>query len=257
MDEAEESLLETQRERTNARTHSKRRHLHTIRQHPCVAIYIFLLHVMILILLFKDVFSALSKAGREPFIIFPELRSLRHVLKVVHATNHSEYSRFSGPPSASNAAAWEHLLQPLYFNASEAELLAAGSSPATAVKVKNGGYIAALGAYHEIHCLNRLRYFLYSRHDAENMTREEEDMVTDHLDHCIEVLRISVMCTGDLSLYTFTWPENPKAKFLDAHSTSPRKCVDWDQLESYAWKRKVGLAPTLIKDVEDKVGNQS
>ncbi|KAF2792807.1 hypothetical protein K505DRAFT_245899, partial [Melanomma pulvis-pyrius CBS 109.77] len=164
-------------------------------------------------------------------------------IETEHATNHTKYSNYSGPPNAGNAAAWTHLLQPLYFNASRDELIAGSASPEESVQVKNGGYVAALGVYHEIHCLNKLRYFLYTP----NMTHPQREMWEDHLDHCLEVLRISVMCTADTSLYTFSWPEGPDFGFLDAHSRSPRKCTDWEQLENYAWGRKIGLAPTLLK----------
>ena len=61
-----------------------------------------------------------------------------------------------------------------------------------------------------------------------------------------------MMCTADTSLYTFSWPEDPDAMFLDAHSKSPRKCADWEQLEGYAWGRKTGLALTLLKTVPDE-----
>lgn len=58
----------------------------------------------------------------------------------------------------------------LYFNASKEEIELAGASPSKAVRVKSGGYIASLGVYHELHCLNRLRYSLYSHKlvDASN-----------------------------------------------------------------------------------------
>jgi hypothetical protein len=47
----------------------------------------------------------------------------------------------------------ELIFTALYFNASKEELLADGASLETSVQVKGGGYIAALGVYHEIHCL--------------------------------------------------------------------------------------------------------
>jgi hypothetical protein len=150
----------------------------------------------------------------------------------------------------------------LYFNASEDELILAGASPVTSVQVKDGGYIASLGVYHELHCLGRLRYTLYST----NITQTNNVLFTEHLgnsqvnapvhcklrpdnkiDHCLEVLRISAMCRVDLSVYTFTWSENSDAQFLDAHSSSKRGCVDFEQLEAYAARRGIGLAPTLLR----------
>jgi hypothetical protein len=47
----------------------------------------------------------------------------------------------------------ELIFTALYFNASKEELLADDASLEISVQVKDGGYIAALGVYHEIHCL--------------------------------------------------------------------------------------------------------
>lgn len=41
----------------------------------------------------------------------PELRSVRRIIKTEHATNHTLYSNYSGPPNVANAVAWTHLLQ--------------------------------------------------------------------------------------------------------------------------------------------------
>ena len=57
------------------------------------------------------------------------------------------------------------------------------------------------------------------------------------------------MCRADLSVYTFTWPKANDSHFLDAHSNSPRQCVDFKQLEKYAYKRRIALAPTLLQPV--------
>ncbi|ORY19202.1 hypothetical protein BCR34DRAFT_552734 [Clohesyomyces aquaticus] len=199
--------------------------------------------------------AAYSKVHDQNFSkiysIFRELCNLRVVTTHEHATNHTEYSAYSGPPDTANAAAWTHLMQPLYFNASEEELLSAGASPADSVRVKNGGYIASLGVYHELHCLVKMRNFLYLHRHSQNFSSENLEYWYDHLDHCIELLRISSMCTPDLSVYSFTWPSNQNASFLDAHSYMPRNCIDWRQLEAYTWKRRIGLTPTLLYSVPD------
>jgi hypothetical protein len=73
----------------------------------------------------------------------------------------------------------------LYFNATAKELIASNNSATDAVRVEDGGYVASLGVYHELHCLvcrisypeplgetylivplvqNELRYFLYRDH---------------------------------------------------------------------------------------------
>ncbi|KAF2726541.1 hypothetical protein EJ04DRAFT_453159 [Polyplosphaeria fusca] len=203
-------------------------------------------------------FARFSHILRWPRLTSSPVPELRHVgLKTSfeHATNHTKYSTYSGPPNTTNAAAWKQLLQPLYFNVSDNELVSSGGLPEQSVKAKNGGYISSLGVYHELHCLVKMRNFLYGHRHSQNLTTDELEYWYDHLDHCIELLRVSSMCTPDLSVYSFTWPMESDASFLDAHSSMPRRCVDWDQVARYMWRRRISLAPTLLFNLPDLLRN--
>ncbi|OCK81435.1 hypothetical protein K432DRAFT_450040 [Lepidopterella palustris CBS 459.81] len=84
---------------------------------------------------------------------------------------------------------------------------------------QGGGYMASLGVYHELHCL------VSSSH------------------HCIEAIRLSLMCAGNPGLYSFKWGNStrkPKTK-----TNSARTCVDWEALDGWARKRGVGMRPRL------------
>lgn len=72
------------------------------------------------------------------------------------------------------------------------------------------------------------------------------DEVDLDVDHCLETLRISVMCSADTSLYTFFWNTTYADRPLPK-SSSNRKCVDWEGLESWADARKVPLNPVLLR----------
>ncbi|KAF2112772.1 hypothetical protein BDV96DRAFT_580343 [Lophiotrema nucula] len=257
-DEEEESLLDKHEVRARRRARfDDNGWLTPFLQHRWLAVWFVIVHLLLGASVIGNVASSLQGTwDGKPFVIFQELRSLRHVVHRSHATNHIAYTKFSGPPNAQNAEAWQHLLQPLYFNASAVELELGGANAAAAVKVKNGGYIAALGVYHEIHCLNKLRSFLYTPQqtpdsNASHVRDNEIEVSTDHLDHCLEVLRMNAMCNPDLSLYTFSWPKEADPEFLIPHSNSPRKCADWSQIEDYGMKRSIGLTPTLLREVDD------
>ncbi|KAF2726647.1 hypothetical protein EJ04DRAFT_452917, partial [Polyplosphaeria fusca] len=136
-----------------------------------------------------------------------------------------------------------------FFNATAEEVAVNGFSIVDSVKVQNGGYVAVLGVYHQLHCLNQIRNFLYLRASgATDKPLSDEQLGNNHhhIEHCIEDLRVSAMCTADLRLYTFTWPKEENFTFLDAHTNTPRKCVDWTQLEQWSLRRKISLTPTLI-----------
>lgn len=58
------------------------------------------------------------------------------------------------------------------------------------------------------------------------------------------------MCRADLSVYTFSWPVDEDARFLDAHSASRRVCVEWGDVEEWSRGRRIAVAPTLLRPVE-------
>ena len=127
-DEEFEFLLENPK--TARRRHFDRENgvLAPFIQYRWLTVYFVLLHLILATLIGSNVLSFLQATwDSKPFIIcktgstpayvpslttlVPELRALRHVVTKHHATNHSAYTQFSGPPNAANAAAWEHLLK--------------------------------------------------------------------------------------------------------------------------------------------------
>ncbi|OCL14663.1 hypothetical protein AOQ84DRAFT_280564 [Glonium stellatum] len=176
----------------------------------------------------------------------PAKGSISYVISSEHSTDHLKYSAYSGPPSEENNRAWETLIEPTFFGATEQELIEAGESVNDSVKLAAGGYVAALGVYHEIHCLRQLRLFLYSDVYYPNLTQANIKYLQGHLGHCIETLRISVMCQADMSLYTFRW-ENSTDDRPATKSNAKRQCVNWDPLEKWSQNRKVSLWPVLLR----------
>jgi hypothetical protein len=60
-----------------------------------------------------------------------------------------------------------------------------------------------------------------------------------HLDHCLEDLRLSLMCKADNSLITYDWLPNfphPWARW-----EIEKECVDWEKLDSWAAQRSFSV----------------
>lgn len=137
----------------------------------------------------------------------------------------------------------------------------------------DGGYLAGLGVYHDIHCLRRLRLFLHSNYYYVNLTEINMEYLREHLGklksllkgyhmskrliliillgHCIESLRRSVMCNADTNIFTFTWAEanevRPGVWRPNPKSNQEKKCVKWDALENWVNERHVPLQPKLLR----------
>ncbi|USP75641.1 uncharacterized protein yc1106_02915 [Curvularia clavata] len=111
--------------------------------------------------------------------------------------------------------------------------------PADALQVtdpKTGetGYRVGLEVFHQLHCLNLLRMSTYPEHYTKvwwSDTADESAKVRAHLDHCIEILRVNLMCLSDVNVFTFHpiegqgyWPD------YDSHHV----CRNFDRIKDWA-----------------------
>lgn len=78
--------------------------------------------------------------------------------------------------------------------------------------------------------------------DLRRKTWKRTDVPTDH---CLEAIRLSAMCTPDLTPHSLYWEhiESPK---VAARPDVPRDCVNWDMLGSWMEARAYTLAD-LVK----------
>ncbi|KAF2804151.1 uncharacterized protein BDZ99DRAFT_525744 [Mytilinidion resinicola] len=157
-----------------------------------------------------------------------------------------------GMPSKEHDEKWLNLVTPALMRSSYEEMSLAGENPEQSVDMfEGGGYMTSLGVYHELHCLRRLKLYLHSYHYYPHLSTSPADPENAyelaHLNHCIESIRLSLMCAANVALYSFQWPEEgeehtrkPKTK-----TNSSRVCVDWERLDSWTRERGVGLQPRL------------
>ncbi|KAJ8128572.1 hypothetical protein O1611_g5058 [Lasiodiplodia mahajangana] len=169
----------------------------------------------------------------------PAQHVIEYELNDEHTTNHSYYSKYSGTPTDEQDAAWDDLMRPVYFNASLEEVIKAEETVRDNLAVvAEGGYLANLAVYHELHCLRQLRFWLYKDRYYPNITEIGDKHQHEHLDHCLETLRLSVMCSANTALYTFYWEDEGQVR-PNTQSNSRSVCVKWGPLEKWAYSRRV------------------
>ncbi|PFH57202.1 hypothetical protein XA68_15382 [Ophiocordyceps unilateralis] len=220
-----------------------------------LCVYLGLVHLLLLVLLGlawserPGLTSAVPTGGRT---WSPVQHLVEYDISNEHATDHNIYSQYSGPPTRENEEAWIRLINPIYFNATRDELERAGESMVNVVKLTGGGYLATIGVYHELHCLRQLRFWLYREHYYPNLTDSQFRYSHRHLDHCLETLRLTIMCHGNTALYSFNW--NKPTEYRPATQSSSRSvCVKWASIHDWALSRKTSTTPSLVRlsDVED------
>ncbi|KAH8204182.1 hypothetical protein TruAng_001602 [Truncatella angustata] len=96
-----------------------------------------------------------------------------------------------------------------------------------------GGYLAMLEVFHLMHCLNTLRMGLFYNYKYYKQFDEgvhDENLYT-HFDHCIDMLRISLMCTADVTPALFYDPvDKPQRRDALPDWSSQHTCRDFDAI---------------------------
>ncbi|KAI9155098.1 D-amino-acid oxidase [Paramyrothecium foliicola] len=144
---------------------------------------------------------------------------------------------YKGPPSPALDAAWNELV--LYSNLRiKAEDLRKINRTSVRLSDANGQltdyYWSGLNVHHQIHCLKLMRQALYPDYYFKNNVKLQRHL-QDHLDHCIDNIRMTLMCKADISLGSYDWVDNnrrPLTNFRSEHS-----CYNWDMVNNWARDR--------------------
>ncbi|KAI0530022.1 hypothetical protein GGR58DRAFT_525482 [Xylaria digitata] len=163
-------------------------------------------------------------------------------------------TKFRGPPTPEIEAAWNQI-----WNLGGVEVpldgpAQLGKPSENLVHINSDetrGYSGMLEVFHQLHCLNLIRQYTWKDYYKDNLREwlNEGDhhqfvdlnvsshaSVGDrmHVDHCIETLRLQLMCNADLTPMLVLKDESialgSKADFNVHH-----KCRRWDRL--VAWQR--------------------
>ncbi|KAK3317707.1 hypothetical protein B0T19DRAFT_435447 [Cercophora scortea] len=103
-------------------------------------------------------------------------------------------------------------------------------------------YLVELDVFHQLHCLNMIRQALhpeyYKPHTPGPHPGEEDELLGhDHVDHCVDAIRQSLMCNADISVLTWRW--NRKQKKNMEMGTILHTCRRFDKIQDWARKHAV------------------
>lgn len=143
--------------------------------------------------------------------------------------------------------AWEELENIRVFPITEDQLRKLGKDPELSVKfppsygLGDNMYAAQIDMYHQLHCLNLLRYQAWKEYDRNATLRRKpySPIHWVHVSHCTDILLKNIMCSGSLDIVTFTWLEtqtNPWPDFNVAH-----KCRSVDDIAQWQEEHSVPL----------------
>ncbi|KAI0123401.1 hypothetical protein BJ170DRAFT_107728 [Xylariales sp. AK1849] len=147
-------------------------------------------------------------------------------------------SLYTGKPSEQLDKAWHDLLNDENILL-EPEYIENYGRLDTSVEVPEGGrYLGTLNVYHELHCLKRIHQFMYSDYYFPDISEHQKDVNRLHNEHCIDFLRQSAMCHGDIGLITYSWHMD---QLMPVANATSHQCVNWDTLASWTHDRAVDM----------------
>ncbi|PCG89627.1 Protein of unknown function DUF3328 [Penicillium occitanis (nom. inval.)] len=153
-------------------------------------------------------------------------------------------SIYRGHPTVELEKAWDDLWNYGAFNVPKDMLPKLNKSTTGWREVpeeKGGGVAGLLEGFHQIHCLNLIRQYTYRDewdYSALPSFDGSPQLVRHHVDHCIETLRINLMCTADVTPYLIEI--NPARRLgEDPNFNTLHKCRKWDKLVEWAKEHEV------------------
>ncbi|KAK7965737.1 Cyclochlorotine biosynthesis protein O [Apiospora aurea] len=160
-------------------------------------------------------------------------------------------SPYRGTPTPEIDARWEEIADGNAFNVASDKLHLlnkSSSDPWHHTAPEFGGGVAAQSwGFHQLHCLNLLRQASYEDEYRQagrlpEILRATKEVRRNHLDHCIEVVRLDMMCQADVTPY-FVMEAAPghASDALRIDFSVFKKCRDFGKIKSWM-KDRVAIA---------------
>ncbi|KAF7337313.1 hypothetical protein MSAN_02256500 [Mycena sanguinolenta] len=143
--------------------------------------------------------------GSQKVLYSPALSAVEHEVRVYHLGFPGDLSPFQIPSSPELDQMWSDL-----YNCKR--LRACPIKPTRFPETQGTTSIAELDVFHNIHCLNKVRmasldpdYYPDWRISTSNNYIPTQKDATEHIPHCIDWLRQSIMCHVDTSVIVWQW----------------------------------------------------
>ncbi|KAF7975505.1 hypothetical protein HWV62_9437 [Athelia sp. TMB] len=206
--------------------------------------------------------------GARP-VFTPAREAVIHELVQFASVRHTK-SRFDGPPTDEVDAAW-HELYGAGISAIPKSAAALLPNRTEAYTGDEQHYIIELDVFHQLHCL--VRFFTIIGKlaadliGAQNLVRKaawpehypdaqearysllKGGGVFDHVDHCLNAIRESLVCNADLTPVTWHWNERDQISGVEFNAV--HTCVNWDNIHAWAAENAARIKFNAHHHVQD------
>ncbi|KAI9744826.1 MAG: hypothetical protein M1818_001751 [Claussenomyces sp. TS43310] len=175
----------------------------------------------------------------SPHRVYSPAQSALRYHDVVYASGfNTQVTKYQGAPSKEVNQAWFDLYPSTTSRISAAEAAKLGNKT---VRIPDDpeNFIVSLDVFHHLHCLNVIRKKIWGVIPETYIERVMLEM--EHVDHCLDSIRQSLMCSGDVTPLPWKWRKNDTdgtdLLVPEAHVT--HTCRDFDAIVQWAKDRHI------------------
>jgi len=162
----------------------------------------------------------------------PEKTGIFYETQIMELGGYNPYGD-GNPPEVVNEA-WDNLMDNSYFRATKEEMIEWGEFGDDSIALENGGYLAYLRVYGELHCMD-----WFKRQYADPEARKAKNITEKDRDHCVNVLMQGVMCRADVTLSGWYIDPDIRHNPLINRTAASHVCTNWDSVERWLEPRKL------------------
>ncbi|KAG9235551.1 hypothetical protein BJ875DRAFT_483106 [Amylocarpus encephaloides] len=197
---------------------------------PIIALLSIVAHSLLLLLWMKP--SEMPESFLRPQNLSRLYSPFHNAIKTqveIWADDAWDNSVYTGNPRKELDDAWNKLVLVEGISVTTEE--AASLNLKSKIKLESGNQAAIMGYFHNLHCIDFIQTYIHERGIPH---------ILDFIilaNHCIEVLRRSVLCQPDLSVHAIHW-QDEKRRGMTLESNSTRECVNFDAVNDFALTRR-------------------
>jgi len=107
--------------------------------------------------------------------------------------------------------------------------------PTVRFEEEDGQYVVGVEMWHQLHCVNMMRQMLWAETSPSLSALDPDSWKVKHIDHCIDIIRQTLMCHGDIGIIPFTSDPNYRPLF-----NATRVCRKYEALRDWVDEHQAG-----------------
>ncbi|KAE8142314.1 hypothetical protein BDV38DRAFT_278479 [Aspergillus pseudotamarii] len=154
-------------------------------------------------------------------------------------------TKYQGPPTDESEQAWKDLYDVGISKIPFSEAIKLSNKTVPFFEYP-GEFYVQIDVFYQLHCLNRIRHWFWHAvsHESsvDNRTHDEPGAAEtkrnaiEHVDHCIDSIRQSLMCAADVTALTGFW--NEEQQLVKAKLDVIRTCRDFEAIRDWGMEHR-------------------